>query len=381
MSNLPKVQRTRPQPRDDVIQFAIRIGLLAFLVYWSFVLVQPFVPILVWSMVLAVALYPAYSWLAARLGGRNGLSAVLITVASLFVVIGPAAWLGLGLVEGLRTLAEQLGSASLAVPAPPDGVKGWPLVGDQIFELWTLASTNLDGAMKSVAPHLKPMAGPVLGMAGGAGAGILKFILSLVLMGFLFVPGPKLVRGARMLLMRVVPERSDEFLALAGATIRTVSRGVIGIALLQSVLAGIGFRAAGVPGAGILTFVALFLGIIQIGPSIVILGVLAWCWGTMETTVAMLFTVYLVPVSMLDNVLKPIVMGHGLKTPMLVIFIGVLGGTIAHGIVGLFVGPIILAVGWELLAAWMREGMQEGDGAVAADQANKVPDPPTRVNT
>lgn len=366
MSKLPKAPRTRPPPRDDVIQFAIRIGLLAFLVYWSFVLVRPFIPILVWSMVLAVALYPAYSWLAGKLGGRSGLSAILTTVLSLIVVIGPVAWLGLGLVEGLRGLAAQLGSASLAVPAPPDGVKAWPLVGDRIFELWNLASTNLDGALKTVAPHLRPMAGPVLGMAGGAGAGILKFLLSLVLMGFMFVPGPQMVRGVRTFLLHVIPERSDEFLALAGATIRTISRGVIGIAVLQSLLAGIGFELARVPGAGLLTFVALFLGIIQIGPSIVILEVLVWCWSTMETTTALLFTVYLIPVSLLDNVLKPIVMGHGLKTPMLVIFIGVLGGTIAHGIVGLFVGPIILAVGWELLAAWMREGME-----AAADQAQQ----------
>lgn len=340
-----------------MIQLAIRVGLLAFLVYWSFVIVRPFIPILVWSMVLAVALYPAYSWLAEKLGGRNTLTAVLITLFSLFVVIGPAAWLGLGLIESLRTIAELLGSSRLIVPEPPSSVKDWPMVGDRIFELWGLASTNLDGALRTITPHLRPMAGPLLEMAGGAGIGILKFLLSLVLMGFLFLPGPRMVGGVRMFLMHVIPERSDEFLALAGATIRTISRGVLGIAVLQSLLAGVGFKMAGIPGAGLLTFVALFLGVIQIGPSIVILGVLAWCWGTMETNSALLFTAYLIPVSSLDNVLKPIVMGHGLKTPTLVIFIGVLGGTIAHGIVGLFVGPIILAVGWELVAAWMREGI------------------------
>lgn len=359
MSKPPRAVRARPQPRDDVIQLAIRIGLLAFLIYWSFVLVRPFIPIIVWSLVLTVALYPAYDWLADRLGGRRGLSAVMITVVSLFIVIGPAAWLGLGMVEGLRTLSEQLGSASLAVPAPPRGIKDWPLIGGQIYELWNLASTNLGSALKEIAPHVRPMAGPVLAMAGDAGAGVLKFLGSVVLMGFLFLPGPRLVLGVRMFLMHVIPERSDEFLALAGATIRTISRGVLGIAVLQSLLAGIGFKVAEVPGASILTFIALFLGIIQIGPSIVILGVVFWGWTTMDTTSALLLTAYMVPVSLLDNILKPIVMGHGLKTPMLVIFIGVLGGTLAHGILGLFVGPIILAVGWELLIAWMREGTGE----------------------
>lgn len=359
MSKLQKAVRARSPPRDDVIQLAIRIGLLVFLIYWSFVLVRPFIPIIVWSVVLAVALYPTYSWLAEKLGGRRGLSAVLITVLSLFIVVGPAAWLGLGLVEGLRTLSEHLGSASLALPAPPPGIKDWPLIGGQIYELWNLASTNLGSALTKIAPQVKPMAGPVLAMAGSAGAGIFKFLASVVLMGFLFPPGPRLVHGVRMFLMHVVPERSDEFLALAGATIRTISRGVLGIAVLQSLLVGIGFRLADVPGASILTFAALFLGIVQIGPSIVILGVLIWSWTAMETTSALLFTAYMVPVSLLDNILKPIVMGHGLKTPMLVIFIGVLGGTLAHGILGLFVGPIILAVGWELLIAWMREGISE----------------------
>ena len=355
MSKHPEAVRARPQPRDDIIQLAIRIGLLAFLIYWSFVLVRPFIPIIVWSMVLAVALYPTYSWSARKLGGRRGLSAVLITVLSLLIIIGPAAWLGLGLVEGLRALSEQLGSESLALPPPPPGIKDWPLIGGQAYELWRLASTNLGSALREIAPQVRPMAGPVLAMAGSAGAGILKFLASVVLMGFLFLPGPRLVHGVRMFLMHIVPERSDEFLALAGATIRTISRGVLGIAVLQSLLAGIGFRVAEVPGASILTFGVLLLGIVQIGPSIVILGVLIWGWTAMDTTSALLFTAYMVPVSLLDNILRPVVMGHGLKTPMLVIFIGVLGGTLAHGIVGLFVGPIILAVGWELLVAWMRE--------------------------
>jgi predicted PurR-regulated permease PerM len=158
-----------------------------------------------------------------------------------------------------------------------------------------------------------------------------------------------------MLLAHIVPERSEEFVELAGATIRSVSRGVIGIAMLQSLLAGIGFIVADIPGAGLFTFLVLFLGIAQVGCAILLIPLVIWFWIARDASVATLFTLYIVPVGLVDNVLKPIVMGHGSRTPMLVIFIGVVGGTLAHGIIGLFLGPIVLAVAWELLAAWMRD--------------------------
>jgi predicted PurR-regulated permease PerM len=368
--NKPRLARARPQPRDDIVQIAIRIGLLAFLIYWSFALVQPFIPILAWSMVLTVALYPVYHWVTDRLGGRSALAATLVTVVSLSVIVGPAAWLGFGLIDGLRALAEQVASATLVLPQPPDAVKEWPLIGERTFELWSLASSNVAGALAKIAPQVRPLAGPLFAAAGSAGAGIVKFLLSIIVMGFLFLPGPRLVGGIKMFLMHVVPERSDEFLALAGATIRAISRGVLGVSLLQSLLAGIGFKLAGVPGASILAFLVLFLGIVQIGGSLVILGSVVWAWFGLDTTLAVIFTAYMLPVSVIDNILKPMVMGHGLKTPSLVIFIGVLGGTLLHGIIGLFVGPIILAVGWELLMAWIREGVDlERAGGAPAGQS------------
>lgn len=365
MNEVQRALPPRPEPRDDVIHFAIRLGLLAFLVYWSFVLVRPFLAILAWSMVLTAALYPVYDWLTRRLGGRYRLSAILITVSSLLIVVGPAAWFGMGLVQGLKLVSEQLGSANFVVPAPPPGIRAWPVVGSRFYEFWHLASTNLDSALVVIGPQLRGMAKPLLGMATSAGQGILKFLLAIVLMGFLFAPGPRMVHGLKMFLMHVVPERTDEFLALAGATIRTVSQGVLGVAVLQALLAGIGFGFAGVPAGSVLTFLVLFMAIIQIGASIVIVGVLIWAWTTMDMAGALLLTAYLVPVSLVDNILKPIVMAHGLETPMLVIFIGVLGGTLAHGVVGLFVGPIVLAVAWQLMRAWMRD--------TAAEAVDRVP--------
>jgi predicted PurR-regulated permease PerM len=340
---------------EEVIQLAIRLALLAFLIYWAFVLVRPFVPILAWSVVLAVALYPVYNGLAKVLGGRPKLAATIVTLVNLGIVIGPATWLGLSAIEGLRELAGQIGTGNVAVPLPSSRIKDWPLVGPLLFDLWEQTSTNLRAVLSELAPHLKPLAGIMLSFAGSAGLGTLKFVLAVVLAGFLFPYGPQLVAAGRGFLYRIVPEQSEHFLELAGATIRAVSQGVIGVAIIQALLAGIGFKLAGIPGAGLLAFVVLLLAIVQIGAAIVLIPAIIWIWTAKDFTTALLLTLFLVVVGLIDNVLKPLVMGRGLTTPTLVIFIGVVGGTLAHGIVGLFIGPIILAVVWELASAWIRD--------------------------
>ena len=344
---------------DEIIQLAVRLGLLAFLVYWSFVLVRPFIPILVWSMVLTVALYPPYDWLSMHLGDRPKLAAATITVVILAIIIGPVTWLGFGLVDGLQGFAGQLGAGTLAIPSPPEGVKDWPIVGAQIYSLWDQASTNLRAALRELAPHLKPLAGPVLAFAGSAGFGTLKFIAAVAISGFLFHYGPRLVAAIRRIQARLITQRSQDFVALAGLTIRTVAQGVIGVAVLQSLLAGIGLKLAGGTHAGALAFAVLILAILQIGSAVVLIPVIIWIWATKDFEVALPLTIYLLVVGLADNILKPMLMGRGLNTPMLIIFIGVLGGMLAHGILGLFVGPIILAVTWELMMAWIHEERAE----------------------
>jgi predicted PurR-regulated permease PerM len=339
---------------EDVIQLAIRLGLLAFLIYWTFVLIRPFVPILAWSAVLAVAFYPVFSWLAKSLGGRPRTAAAILTVINLGIVIGPATWLGLSAVDGVRELAGKISAGDLVVPSPSEQIKDWPLIGSGLYELWNQASINIRAALREVAPHLKPVAGTMLALAGNAGVGTLKFLLSVALAGFLFPYGSQLVAAGRGFLYRIVPEQSEHFLELAGSTIRAVSQGVIGVAIIQSLLAGIGFKLAGIPGAGLLAFAVMLLTILQIGAAIIMLPVIIWIWIDKDFSTALLLTVFLAIVGVLDNVLKPLVVGRGLTTPTLVIFVGVVGGTLAHGIVGLFIGPIILSVAWELMVAWIR---------------------------
>ena len=348
--------KTPPQfvSGTDIIQLAIRLGLLAFLIYWTFVLIRPFVPILAWSVVLAVALNPAFNVLSRLLGDRPRLAATVLTVINLGIFIGPATWLGLSALEGLKEMARVLDAGNLVVPSPPEGLKYWPLIGPQLYDLWIQASNNIRSALREVAPYLKPLAGTILTFAGSAGIGTLNFLLSVALAGFLFPYGAKLVAAGRGFLFRIVPEQSEHFLELAGATIRAVSQGIIGVAIIQSLLAGIGFKLADIPGAGLLALAVMILAIVQIGAAFILFPVIIWIWIDRDFTAALLLSLYLGAVGILDNILKPLVMGRGLTTPTLVVFVGVIGGALAHGIVGLFIGPIILSVAWELTVAWIR---------------------------
>jgi predicted PurR-regulated permease PerM len=338
-----------------VIGLAVRLAFLGVILFLSLSIIRPFFETIVWSVVLAVALYPVFDQTAKWLGGRRRLAAALITILLLLIVFGPVTWLALDLVDVPHTIYARLDSGAISVPPPIETVKHWPLIGEPLFQFWELASTNLSAALVKVAPHLKPLGSTLIGAAGSIGTAILQFVASVIIAGFLFSPGPSLVEAVAPFLHRRVSRRGEEFMQMAGATIRNVSQGVIGVSLLQALLAGVGLVAAGVPGASLIAFGVLILGIIQIGPTVLLIPVIIWSWMTMETSTALILTAYIIPVNLIDNVLKPIIFARGLKTPMLVIIVGVIGGTLSNGIIGLFVGPIVLAVSWDLLVAFVRE--------------------------
>jgi predicted PurR-regulated permease PerM len=342
---------------DDTnfMERSLRVAALALLIYVSYILIEPFVTVIVWSTVLAVALHPLYERVSRWLRGRRRLAAVVVTLISLVVVLGPATWLVLDLIGSIRAISQHLGLATLSIPAPPASIETWPIVGPPLYKFLSRASGNIEAVAAEFLPLLRPLAGNLLSVAASAGISTVLFFTSIIVAGFLLVSGPALVSGSRRLALHLVPRRGDAFVDLAGETIRTISRGVVGIAALQALLMGIGFAVAGVPGVSLLTSAVLILGIVQIGGGIVVIPVLIWSWFSMDATTALLLTVYAVPVGLLDNVLRPMVMGRGLKTPVLVILIGIIGGTLAYGITGVFLGPIILAVIWDLVAAWISE--------------------------
>ncbi|MGE5510908.1 MAG: AI-2E family transporter [Bacteroidota bacterium] len=341
---------TRTALSTPTVDFAIRLGFVGLLGYWSFGVLAPLLTIGLWSAIIAVALYPMFDWLAARL--RPRLAATVVTLLCLFIVVGPITWLGLGMISGIRSLVADFHTEQLAIPLPPDSVRGWPLIGERLHELWTLAATNMMNALTEVMPSFKPLGIKLLSFAQGTLFSLLELLVSIVVAGFLFTRASPIVDALSTFLSRVLSHRGKELVQLAGSTIRNVARGVVGISILQALLAGAGFLVAGIPAAGVLAFVALVLGIIQIGPALLFLPIVVWSWMTMEPVHALLFTAYMIPVGLVDNVLRPLVMARGLSTPMPVIIVGVIGGTIAYGLVGLFFGPIVLSVAWTVIVAW-----------------------------
>jgi predicted PurR-regulated permease PerM len=337
------------------IEMSIRLFVIGFLAYWTFVIIQPFGAMIVWSVVLAVAFFPVFDKVSGWLGGRPTVTAALMTVAGLVLVIGPVTWMGVGAIDPVKAIIAGFDSGDISVPPPPVSVKDWPLFGEQIHAYWALASTNLRSALSQLLPQLKPVGEYLLGMARNAGVGTLKFLLSVILSGFLLAYASQLIVGTRALARRIDPTSGDKFVDLAGATINAVSRGVMGLSVMQAVIGGIGMALAEVPGANLLTIAILVLGIIQIGPLIVVAPVVFWAWTTLSTPAAIGLTICMATVNYMDNVLKPFIFARGLSTPIPVIFIGVIGGVLAHGVAGLFVGPVVLAVVWELGNAWIAE--------------------------
>jgi len=344
---------SRRQLETWITDVAIRLLILGGLAYWSLKLIAPFVILVAWAAILTTAIYPVYVWLRARLGGRSTLASLLITMIGLALILGPVAGLIASSAGTVEEFSRNMAAGTFAFPAPSPGVQDWPLIGNKLFELWSDVHENLADFVGRNKGVVITTGKTLLGIAAGLGFDILMFAASVVIAGFLYSRGHALAEGCRKFGQRIGGQRASGFVDLAGVTVRNVSRGVIGVSLLQALLAGVGMMVAGIPGAGILALGVLILAIVQIGPAILLLPVTIWVWVELDTLTAALFTAYILPVLLLDNVLKPIVMARGLKTPMLVILLGVIGGTLAHGLTGLFLGPVVLAVAYELLMAWV----------------------------
>lgn len=357
------------------VDTAVLIALIAFLGYLVISLLQPFATILLWAVILAVALYPAFSWLEARLGGRGGLAATILSLGLLALVVGPAVLLGGSAVDSLRSIAASLSEETFAIPPPSETVKSWPLVGERLYQAWASAAEHLGDTLVRFAPQLGTLGTKVLGFAAGLVGGVLQFVLSIIFAGLMLRSADTLSATTRTIARRLTTRRGDVLVGMAAATIRNVSRGVIGVAILQAILAAIGLVVAEVPAAELIAIGVLVLAIIQIGPNILLIPVIIWVWTAMPTTTAVLFTVYMVPVMLFDNFLKPMLMARGLDTPMIVIFIGVIGGTLSYGLPGVFIGPVVLAVFYDLVTNWVSSADAAGgepSGTGAPDEAAKT---------
>jgi len=355
MSSEPVVvlaERLESDYTNRVLEVVIRIGLLIFLSVSCFYILRPFVPVILWGMIIAIAVYPAYRWMRVRLGNRGTLAATLITMILLCAVVVPAVLLTGTLVGGIHTITADIKEGTLTIPSAPAKLEKVPLIGAQIAEIWNMASTNLTAVLKRFAPQLRGVASQVLSTSAGIGLALVQVMFSIIVAGVLLGNTEGAVRVSHCLAKRLLGERGLEFEDLVGSTIRSVTTGIIGVAFIQTLFASVGFLLVGLPGAGLWSMAFLVLAVLQVGTLLLIPAVL-YVFVIASTTKAILFLVWCAFVGIMDNFLKPILLGRGAAVPTIVVFLGAIGGFLAMGLIGLFVGAVVLSVGYKLLLAWL----------------------------
>lgn len=345
---------------NPVVHYSVQLLALAIILIWCFRILEPFITPLVWGSVIAIALYPMHQALTKRLGNRNGLSATLITVFMILIILGPAVWLLLATVDEIKILAAAYRAGTLHIPAPPENVKDWPVVGKTIYTYWTDASKNLTALITTHTEEVKSVLLKLFDLLKNTTTGLVMFFLSLIISGFLLGYAKSAGNFTRSLLVRIAGKAGESMSESAELTVRNVAKGVLGVAIIQSLLAGIGFVLAGIPLAGLWIIVCLILAIIQLGLLPVTAGVIIYIWGHGDTLTATLLTIWMIFVGVVDNILKPILLGKGAPAPMLVVFLGAIGGFIMSGFIGLFTGAIVLTLGYKLITGWLTPAEEAG---------------------
>jgi predicted PurR-regulated permease PerM len=356
----------RPSPATDpvflsrIVEATVRVGVLVVLVAWCLQIVWPFLVPLIWGVIIAIAAYPAYHGLQVALGGRRTLAATIFTLLALGLLIGPTILLATTLIASAQELAIALRDRTFAVPVPPEGVGQWPVIGQPLERFWRLAVVNLEQALGEIRPQLRAFASWLLSAVAGVGLGILQFVFAIITAGVLLTQAQPGRRVAYAIATRLAGERGAGLADLAHMTIRSVTRGILGVALIQALLAGLGFLAVGLPAAGFLALICLLLALVQ-SIVIVLIPTVVYVFATADPVVAVVFLIWSLFVGLIDNALKPILLGRGVKAPMIVIFLGAIGGFLASGVIGLFVGAVVLALGYELFLAWLYQGQPLGE--------------------
>ena len=341
------------------IYTALRIGFLALLLVWSFLIIKPFVMLILWGIIISVAVYPLYKKLAKMLGGRAKLAASIITIVALSILVVPSVLMIDSTVDSLGNFSHQMAEGTIHVPPPAKKVAEWPLIGNTVYKTWQLFSVNLKQALDTFSPQLKEFAPKILSAAAGIGTSLLVFIVSIIIAGVLFTQAGPAEKAAKSIFETLIGKQGGNFVKLSVATIRSVVQGILGIAIVQSLLGGIGMWVMGIPAAGLLALIVLFFAIIQLPPLLVLGPVAIYSFTFADTTPAVIFTVWCLLVSMSDAVLKPMLLGRGVDVPMLAVLLGAIGGMIMSGIIGLFVGAVILSITYKVFDALLVKDVPE----------------------
>ncbi|CAH0529855.1 AI-2E family transporter [Vibrio hippocampi] len=337
----------------NAIDAFIKIAAISILAMWCFAILRPFILLIVWAGIIATALYPVVTWLNRKFSLSTSKGSGLIALVGVLLLLIPLILLSTGIYSSTTDVFAQYQQGTLTIPKPNTSVQEWPLIGEKAYAAFSLAASNLELAMSKYSEEIKAIAGKLASLLGSLGGGFVQFIISTIIAGVFMSNAEKCEKGFEMVATRLAGDRGKELTQLCKTTVRSVVQGVIGVAVIQSVAAAIGLMVAGVPAAGLWAFAVLLMAIVQLPPILALLPAIIYLFSVDTTTTAVLFLIWSLVVSGSDAFLKPILLSRGSDIPMLVILLGALGGMAMSGIVGLFVGAVILGLSYKLLVAWL----------------------------
>ena len=341
---------------STLIDSAIKITIIALLALWCFKIAAPFINLILWAGIIAIGLYPVQLWIENRTKLSSGRTALLLTFVVLMVLLVPTFLLSGALLENAQNLTSQLSGKAVAIPPPVEGVEKIPLIGESLAAFWQHAHEDPQAALGPLTPQVKLLAGKVLKVTTGFGLGILGFIFSIIIAGLFMASAT----GAKSVVVAILTrlagaKRGLELTNLSISTVKSVVTGILGIAMMQAILSGLGFIVMDIPVAGLLALVCLVMAIVQIDILLVLIPISIYTFYVSETWVAIIFLIWNLVVGLSNNILKPILLAKGVDVPMPIIFIGAIGGMILSGIIGLFVGAVVMVLGYTLFSDWLKQ--------------------------
>ncbi|UXA00445.1 AI-2E family transporter [Vibrio splendidus] len=341
----------------QAIDAAIKIAAIAMLVYWCFSILRPFILLVIWGAIIATALYPVAVAISNKTGMSKGKASALLSFIGVILLFIPLAALSSGIYTSATDLMTGLQDGTLSLPKPKESLQDIPFIGEKVYSALVAASNNIEGTFIKYADELKQFATKAASVLGSLGGGFIQFIISTIIAGAFMSNADKCKTGVTHLVARLTGGKGEELVQLSKSTVRSVVQGVIGVAVIQSMMSAIGLVIAGVPAAAFWALAVLLIAIIQLPPILALLPAIIYMFSVESTLAASLFLVWCILVSGSDAILKPVLLSRGSHIPMLVILLGALGGMAMSGIVGLFVGAVILSLSYELMMAWL--GLEE----------------------
>ncbi|WP_433832598.1 AI-2E family transporter [Flavobacterium anhuiense] len=348
---------TTSNKRKELFETILQLFFIFLIVGFCLKLLLPFFMPILWAIILSVVFYPLFNSLQKILKGRKGLASVIITILIIAIMLVPLIYFLKAATGNFLELKNSFEAGTLKISPPGPSIKEWPVIGKPLYEFLLAMSTDLEQGVVKYQDQIREFTSKIMASILSSGAAFLQFILSIIIAGILLV-SPSAKALFMKFLKKIAGNDAEEILTISVSTIYQVVKGILGVAVIQTIIQAIGLFWADIPYAGILTLICLIFSILQIGPIIINIGVIIYLFSTGDSGFAIFWTIFFIISGLSDNVLKPLLLGKGALVPMLVIFLGVIGGFIMSGFIGLFVGPIVFSIGYKLFIAWLDDNAE-----------------------